>query len=85
MSTVPPTERPPDPRHPHAATPEEREAFKKNWSRPSPRSGQSTRADDRIWATDEHRIGLKPIMRGVWAPNGERPVAIGHHRFSGST
>src|SRR6185503_17890085 len=34
-----------------------------------------------IWATDEHRIGLKPITRGVWAPIGERPVAIGHHRF----
>ena len=34
-----------------------------------------------IWATDEHRIGLKPITRGVWAPIGERPVAVGHHRF----
>ena len=30
---------------------------------------------------DEHRIGLKPITRGVWAPVGERPIAIGHHRF----
>ena len=30
---------------------------------------------------DEHRIGLKPITRGVWAPIGERPVALGHHRF----
>ena len=29
----------------------------------------------------EHRIGLKPITRGVWAPIGERPVAVGHHRF----
>ena len=34
-----------------------------------------------IWATDEHRIGLKPITRGVWAPIGERPIAVGHHRF----
>ena len=34
-----------------------------------------------IWATDEHRIGLKPITRGVWAPIGERPVAFGHHRY----
>jgi transposase len=24
---------------------------------------------------------LKPITRGVWAPIGERPIAIGHHRF----
>ncbi len=33
----------PRPRHPASATPEEREAFKKSWSRPSPRKGQSTR------------------------------------------
>ncbi len=30
---------------------------------------------------DEHRIGLKPIVRGVWGPIGERPIALGHHRF----
>lgn len=24
---------------------------------------------------------MKPITRGVWAPIGERPVAIGHHRY----
>jgi transposase len=35
----------PRPRHPQAATPEEREAFKKSWSRPSPRKGQSTRTN----------------------------------------
>jgi hypothetical protein len=34
-----------------------------------------------IWAMDEHRIGLKPIVRGIWAPVGERPIALGHHRF----
>src|SRR4029450_13038707 len=33
----------PRPRHPGSATPEEREAFKKSWNRPSPRSGPSTR------------------------------------------
>src|SRR5215212_9778757 len=33
------------------------------------------------FATDEHRIGLKPILRRVWAPKGERPRAPGHHRF----
>src|SRR3954447_24304522 len=33
----------PRPRHPGSATPEEREAFKKSSSRPSPRSGPSTR------------------------------------------
>ena len=34
-----------------------------------------------MFATDEHRIGLKPVIRRVWAPVGERPVAAGHHRF----
>src|SRR4051812_43650801 len=33
----------PRPRHPASATPEEREAFKKSWSRLSLRSGPSTR------------------------------------------
>ena len=33
------------------------------------------------FATDEHRIGLKPILRRVWAPRGERPIAPRHHRF----
>ena len=28
-----------------------------------------------IWAEDEARIGLVPIVRRVWAPKGERPVA----------
>src|SRR3954464_13830568 len=32
----------PRPRHPASATPEEREAFKKSWSRPSPRRGAPT-------------------------------------------
>src|SRR3954468_7727422 len=34
-----------------------------------------------VWATDEHRIGLKPIIRRVWAPKGQRPIALGHHRY----
>jgi hypothetical protein len=34
---------------------------------------------------DEHRIGLKPIVRGVWAPVGERPIASAIIVSSGST
>ncbi len=34
-----------------------------------------------VFATDEHRIGLKPILRRIWARRAERPVAVGHHRF----
>jgi len=34
-----------------------------------------------VWAFDEHRIGLKPIVRTIWARRGCRPVAPGHQRF----
>jgi hypothetical protein len=34
-----------------------------------------------VFAIDEHRLGLKPIVRRVWAPKGERPRAPGHHRY----
>ena len=27
------------------------------------------------------RLGLKPIRRRVWAPIGQRPIALGHHRY----
>jgi hypothetical protein len=29
-----------------------------------------------LWAEDEARPGLKPVMRRVWAPVGNRPVAL---------
>jgi transposase len=35
-----------------------------------------------LWATDEHRIGLKPLLRRVWAPIGQRPTATVQHRFA---
>ncbi len=28
-----------------------------------------------VWAEDEHRLGLIPIQRRVWAPRGTRPTA----------
>jgi len=34
-----------------------------------------------VWAFDEHRIGLKPITRRVWAPRGRRPLARSRHRY----
>src|SRR3954466_7090815 len=33
------------------------------------------------WAFDEHRAGLKPVIRKVWARRGQRPLARGHQRF----
>ncbi len=34
-----------------------------------------------VSAFDEHRLGLKPVLRRQWAPRGERPVALGRHRY----
>ena len=33
------------------------------------------------WAFDEHRLGLKPIVRKIWAPVGQRPVAEVNYRY----
>ncbi|MBD2097694.1 hypothetical protein H6F90_21595 [Trichocoleus sp. FACHB-591] len=33
------------------------------------------------WAMDEHRLGLKPIQRRVWAKRGQRPIALVQHRY----
>ena len=33
-----------------------------------------------VWFFDEHQVGLKPIIRKVWASIGERLSALGHHR-----
>ena len=30
---------------------------------------------------DEHRIGLKPIVRRIWARKGKRPIVTVHHRY----
>ena len=37
-----------------------------------------------VWAQDEHRIGLKPILRRVWSPKGQRPVALVRPRYQWS-
>ena len=34
-----------------------------------------------VWATDEHRSGLKPILRKVWTAPGQRPLAPVQHRY----
>src|SRR4051812_3330852 len=71
----------PRPRHPASATPEEREAFKKLEQAVAEARAQHPDTPIEVWATDEHRIGLKPILRRVWAPKGQRPIALGHHRY----
>jgi hypothetical protein len=34
-----------------------------------------------LWAEDEHRVGLKPILRRVWARRGQRPRASVRPRY----
>jgi hypothetical protein len=34
-----------------------------------------------LWAEDQARLGLKPIVRRVWAPRGRRPVANGRTKY----
>jgi transposase len=40
------------------------------------------RAQVELWATDEHRIGLKPILHTVWCFDGQRPIAPVQHRVA---
>lgn len=34
-----------------------------------------------LWAEDEHRLGLLPVVRRVWAPRGQRPLAQVQRRY----
>ena len=34
-----------------------------------------------VWAEDEHRLGLLPVVRRVWAPRGQRPTAWVRRRY----
>ena len=38
-------------------------------------------AEVQVWAEDEHRLGLLPVLRRVWAPRGQRPVARVKRRY----
>lgn len=35
-----------------------------------------------VWAQDEHRLGLLPVLRRVWAPKGRRPTAHVQRRYT---
>ena len=34
-----------------------------------------------VWSFDEHRLGLKPIIRRIWSPIGKKPIALIEHRY----
>jgi transposase len=71
----------PRPRHVQA-DPQAQEDFKKRL-RPLLREVATAfpQATVELWAVDEHRIGLKPILRKVWSLDKERPLAPVQHRY----
>jgi transposase len=71
----------PRPKH-RKGNPIEQEAFKDNF----PLKVQKIREEFpnskvEVWFLDEHRVGLKPMIRKIWAPVGERPTALVQHRY----
>ncbi|WP_219907747.1 IS630 family transposase [Aphanothece hegewaldii] len=71
----------PRPRHQRAET-EQQEQFKKRLPEQLKQLQQKNpTAKIELWSFDEHRIGLKPILRRVWTPRGERPIATVNHRY----
>lgn len=71
----------PRPRHTKADA-QAQSAFKQSLASQIELLRQSHRASQvELWAFDEHRVGLKPIVRKVWAPIGQRPLARVNHRY----
>jgi hypothetical protein len=34
-----------------------------------------------MWVMDEHRIGLQPVLRRIWAKRGQRSIIPIHPRY----
>ena len=71
----------PRPRHVHA-DPQAQAEFKAHL-RPLLREVATAFPQARValWAVDEHRIGLKPILHKIWCLDGQRPLAPVQHRY----
>ena len=78
----------PRPRHAKAASAAEQEAFKRGsraeWTSAAPRTprGRSRSGRSTVESGAFNRVGLKPILRRQWAPKGQRPIAVGQHRYA---
>ncbi len=71
----------PRPEH-QEATLEEQQAWKKKLEQETTRiQVEFPDADVEVWAEDEHRLGLKPVLRAAWVPAGEQPIATVNWRF----
>ncbi|MEM7738663.1 MAG: IS630 family transposase [Deinococcota bacterium] len=65
----------PRPRHARA-DPAAQERFKKGLPE-ALQAAQALHGEVEVWTTDEHRLGLQPILKRLWAPCGQRPhIAI---------
>jgi Winged helix-turn helix/DDE superfamily endonuclease len=71
----------PRPRH-ALANPEQQDTFKKLRPLLQAVATAFPQAHVELRATDEQRIGLKPLLRRVCAPIGQRPIAPVQHRFA---
>jgi transposase len=71
----------PRPRHIHADS--QAQADFKRHLRPMLREVATAFPQARVelWAMDEHRIGLKPILHKVWSLDSQRPLAPVQHRY----
>jgi hypothetical protein len=45
------------------------------------RKAEYPEAEIGVWAMDEHRLGLRPVQRRVWAQQGEQSIAAVKWRF----
>ena len=46
-----------------------------------PRQRHLPAASIALWAEDEHRLGVLPVVCRVWAPRGQRPIAWGNRHY----
>lgn len=41
------------------------------------------KAEIEVWSMDEHRLGLHPILRRVWIPEGSIPTPLSYKSING--
>jgi len=71
----------PRPRH-YKADKDKQEAFKKELPQHIKQiQREHPQAQVELWCMDEHRIGLKPVLRRVWAQKGCRPIVRVQQRY----
>jgi transposase len=73
-------------RHAKAASEDEQEAWERALRERVERlrgeaSEQGRALEVEVWAQDEARVGLKPVLRRVWTLPGRRPLAESFHRY----